>query len=358
MVRLKWSLIYLIIFIFADFTMASSDVGIDKKVTKLLEINWESMRYNKSVEQYNPEVTSNRQQSRTDENLTLNCRVEIKDPNLVLGISRKGFLTGLTDSNNQNIEINQQEPESSPPIPAMRNMPGNMPRFRPIDMWYKGLNYTVRSKDPPKVPRWKALMYKYLRIPQKPYRSKLVNQLEPSRLQFDLDLNLLETSGGEIKSLKGYYYTLVAESVEHVEVPFEPNDKWVRLTDDVAIQVLEARNTISGSRTRYNFEIEEDRSARRGIHNLAVGDYLPEKMVKGRQLIKADGEPTHPSSMGHGSLPVHVGGSGSGSHSGSGGASPIEKIRFVIAVNPKHYKIPFELKKILLPNPESKEEKE
>jgi len=358
MIRLRRGFIYLIVIIFADFTTASNDGGIDKKVTDLFEINWESIRYNKTVTQYNPEVSSNQQPSRRDENLTLSCKIDIKDPNLILGISRKGFLTGLTDSKKRNIEINQQEPESSPPTPATRNMPGNIPRFRPFDMWYKGLNYTVRPTDPPKVPRWKALMYKYLRIPQKPFRSKLVNQLEPSRLQFDLDLNLLETSGGEIRSLKGYYYTLVAESVEHVEVPFEPNDQWVRLTDDVAIQVLEARNTISGSRTRYNFEIEEDQSARRGIHNLAVGDYLPEKMMKGRQLIKADGEPTHPSSMGHGSLPVHVGGSGSGSHSGSRGTSPIEKIRFLIAVNPKHCKIPFELKNIPLPDPESKEKEQ
>lgn len=359
MIRLKWRFIYLIVIVFTDFSMASTDAGIDKNMTDLFEVNWESMRYVKSVTQYNPEVSSNQQPSKADEKLTLNCEVEIKDPNLVLGISRKGFLTEMTGSNKQNIEFNQQEPESrAPPIPAMRNIPGNMPRFRPIDMWYKGLNYTVRSTDPPKVPRWKALMYKYLRIPQKPFRSKLVNQLEPSRLQFDIDLNLLETSGGEIRSLKGYYYTLVAESIELVEVPFEPNDQWVRLTNDVAIQVLEARNTISGSRTRYSFEIEEDQSERRGIHNLAVGDYLPEKMVKGRQLIKADGEPTHPSSMGHGSLPVHVGGSGSGSRSGSRDTSPIEKIRFLIAVNPKHCKIPFELKNIPLPNPESKKEEE
>lgn len=357
MIRSRQCFIYLVIFIFSDFSMASSDAGIDKKVTELFEINWESMRYNKSVEQYNPEVSSNRQPSRTDERLTLNCRVEIKDPNLVLGISRKGFLTELTDSKKRNIEINQQESESMPSMPAMRNMPGNMPRFRSMDMWYEGLRYTMQFTQPPTVPRWKALLFKYLRIPQKPFKPKLVNQLEPSHLQFDLDLGLLETSGGEIRSLKGYYYALMAESIENVEVPFEPNDQWVRLTDDVAIQVLEAKYTISGSKTRYNYEIEQDQSARRGMDRLSVGDYLPEKIVMGRQFIRADGEPLE-RSMGLGFLPAHIGGSGSGSHSGSGSASPIEKIRFVIAVNPKHYKIPFEITKIPLPNPESKEEKE
>ena len=127
------------------------------------------------------------------------------------------------------------------------------------------------------------------------------------------------------------------------------------MTDDVAIQVREARNTISGSTTRYNFDIREDQTAKRGIDRLSVGNYLPEKLVIGRQFINAGGKPSDPS-MVFGFLPAHVG--GSGSHSGSWGTSPIEKIRFLIAINPKHCKIPFELKDIPLPNPESKEEKE
>jgi hypothetical protein len=354
MIHFGRSFIYVIIVIFIDISIASADGDIDKKVTDLFEINWESMRYVKSVTQYNPKVSSNQQPSRADEKLTLNCRVEIKDPNLILGISRKGFLTGLTDSRRRNIELDQEEPESvRPSMPAMRNMPvaGSM------DMWYEGLRYERRFTQPPKIPRWRLLLYKYLRIQPKPFKPELVNELQPARLQFDLDLGLLETSGGEIRNLKGYYYALVAESIEHVEVPFEPNDQWVHLTDDVAIQVKEAECKISDSGMRYNFDIEEDQSSRRGIPNLAVGDYLPEKMVMGRQLIKADGEPTDPS-MGHGFLPVHVYGSGSGSHSGSRGINPIKKIRFVIAVNPKHYKVTFELKNIPLPNPESKEEKE
>jgi len=339
---------------FTGISMASTDAGIDKKVANLFEINWESMQYDRSVTINNPEVTSNQQPSRTNENLMLRCKVEIKDPNLVLGVSRKGVLTEMTDSKGRNIEINQQEPESKmPPMPAMRNMPMNIPSRRSMEMAYEGLRYHKSFIQPPKVPRWKALLYKYLKIPQKPFNPVLVNQLEPPRLQFELDLGVLERSGGEIKSLKGYYYVLLAESLENVEVPFEPNDQWVLLTEDVAIQVREARNTISGSGTRYNFEIEESKSARRSIGLLSVGDYLPEKMVMGRQFIKADGKPFDPS-MGFGFLPAHVGGSGSG----SGSVGPVKKIRFVIAVNPQHYKIPFELKNIPLPNPESTEKEE
>jgi hypothetical protein len=357
MIRLRWSFIYFVVIIFTNFSIASSDVNIDKKVTSLFDINWESMRYNKTVTQFNPdnpEISMNRQPSRTDENLTLNCQVEIKDPNLILGISRKGLLTGLTDGKRRNIEISQEQPElSRPPMEGMQRAPSRWS----MEMAYEGLSYHRQFTQPPKIPRWRAFLYKYLKISQKPFTPVLVNQLEPPRVQFELDLGLLERSGGKIRSLKGYYYALIAESVEYVEVPFEPNDQWVKLTDDTAIQVSVARNTISGSRTRYNYEIEEDRPGRGGIPYLAVGEYLPEKMVMGRQLIKQDGEPLD-SSMGHGFLPVNIGGSGSGSRSGSGGASYITKIRFVIAVKPKHYKIPFELKNIPLPNPDSKEEKE
>ena len=357
MIRSRRCFIYLIIFILTDLSMASSDAGIDKKVSNLFEINWESMRYNKTVTQYNPdnpEISMNRQPSRTDENLTLNCQVEIKDPNLVLGISRKGLLTGLTDGKRRDIEISQEQPElSRPPMAGMMRAPSRWS----MEMAYEGLSYHRQYTQPPAIPRWRAFLYKYLKIPQKPFTPVLVNQLDPQRVQFELDLGLLEQSGGKIRSLKGYYYALIAESVEYVEVPFEPNEQWVKLTDDTSIQVREARSTVSGSRTRYNFEIEEARATMRGIPNLAVGDYLPEKMLMGRQLIKQDGEPLDPS-MGHGFLPVNVGGRGSGSHSGSGGASPIKKIRFVIAVKPKHCKIPFELKNIPLPNPGSKEEKE
>ncbi len=352
MIRLRWSFIYVVIIIFTEFSMASSDADIDKKVTDLFEINWESMNYDKSVTRYNPKVSSNRQASRADENLSLSCKIEIKDPNLVLGISRKGVLTEMTDSKRQTVEINQEQPSlRRPPIPAMRNIPSP----RSMDMAYEGLRYRPQMTRPPVIPRWRALLFKYLRIPTKPFKPEFINELQPTRIQFELDIGLLEPSGGEIRSLKGYYYALMAESIEHVEVPFEPNDKWVHLTDDLEIRLREAKNTISGSRSRYSFEIEENRTGRERIFRLSFEDYLPEKMVMGRQLIGEDGKQLG-RSPGMGSLPAHVGGRGSGSHSGSRSVSPVEKIRFVIAVNPKHYKIPFELKNIPLPNPESKEE--
>jgi hypothetical protein len=352
MIRLRWSFLWVIIVMVADLSMASTDADVDKKVTRLFEINWESMRYSKTVTQYNPEVSSNHQPSRTNENLTLQCEVEIKDPNLVLGMTRNGILTEMTDSKRQNIEISQEQSAlRRPPMPGMRSMPSRWS----MDMSYEGLRYQKRFTQPPVIPRWRALLRKFLRIPQTPFRPVLVDELQPARVQFEFDLGLLERSGGEIRSLKGYYYALMAESIEYVDVPFEPNDQWVSLTDESTIQVREANCTISGSSVRYNIDIEESRTSGERFNRLFVGDFLPEKIVMGRQLIREDGEQLD-RSMGFGFLPAHVGGRGSGSSSGSGG--PIKKIRFVIAVKPKHYKIPFELKNIPLPNPESKEEKE
>ena len=68
---------------------ASSDVVVDKKLMKNFEINWESMDYDKRVSRYNPKDSSNQQRSRADENLTLRCTVDIKDPNLIFGLAQK-----------------------------------------------------------------------------------------------------------------------------------------------------------------------------------------------------------------------------------------------------------------------------
>lgn len=354
--RLRLIFIILIISAFKDLSIAATNIEVDKKVADLFEIKWQRTEYDKSVRRYNPDVSSNQQPSRAIENLRLSCEVTIKDPNLVFGISRQGNLTEIIDSGGRNIEISQEVPQlNRSPSPGKRNIPTPQ-SFR---MRYEGLRYQPQMTQPPKIPQWQVLLYKYLkylRIKPKPFKSELVFELQPSRVRFELDLGLLDSSSGEIRNLKGYYYALMAESVEHVEVPFEPNDQWVNLTDEVAIQVREAKCTIEGTRLKYNFDIEENRLGGERFHLLSFGNYLPEKMVMDRQLIVEDGKPLR-QSMGMSSLSAHVGGRGSGSHSGSGGASPIKKIQFVIAVNPTHYIIPFELKNVPLPNPESGEAK-
>ncbi len=330
--HLQKSFIHIVIIILAGSSVGSAGDNSDKKVKDLFEVNWEAVRYGKSVSRYNTKVSSNRQEASSSESLNLSCQVEIKDPNIVLGTCRQGIITEMKDSKGQNINPGQK------PLP-LKNMS------------YDGLRYRRRHTRPPQLPRWKSIMRSLLRVRPAPFRPQLVNELQPARLDMQLDIGLLEPSGGEIKSLKGYFYALTAESLEYVDVPFEPNNTWVRLTDDVEVRVREAQCTSLASRVRYHFSIEEQWAAGDRMNRLTAETYLPERIVTNRKFIGVDGKPAD-NFMGFGHLPAYVSGSGSGS-----GDVRIEKIRFVIAVNPSHNKIPFELKKIPLPDPELKEEK-
>jgi hypothetical protein len=171
---------------------------------------------------------------------------------------------------------------------------------------------------------------------------QLVTELQPSTLAMDLDPVLLTQSDGEITRLEGYFYALVAESIETIEVPFEPNDCWVRLTPELEIRVREAQCAES----RYEYHIETRNGDVGGRPFLRVGEPMSSRLVCDRQFIDADGKPAgHFGPMGR--LPGHIGGRGSG----SGRNVQIETIRFVIAVRPTHRKVPFELEHVPLPDP-------
>ena len=335
--RLRRSLIYVIIITFTGLSSGLADAEIDKKVTDLFGVNWESVRYNRSVSRYNLEVSSNEQNSRASESLSLSGQILIKDPNLVLGTCQQGVITEMTDRQGRNIESGQELPQS-------RNMS------------YEGLRYRQRYTQPPKLPRWKNFVRSILRIRPASFRPERINELQPARLDMQLDIGLLGSSGGQITEIKGYYFALMAESVEYVEVPFEPNDNWIRLTDDLEIMVQEAECATTSSRIRYNYNIQERRTGDDRPYRLTVEDYLPERIVTDRHFVGADGKPID-RFMGISRLPGRVGGGGSGSRSDSRGVIPIEKIRFVIAVNPSHYKVPFEFKNIPLPDPELRQDK-
>jgi len=69
----------------------------------------------------------------------------------------------------------------------------------------------------------------------------------------ELDAELPRRVSGDIGLLKGRYEALMAESIEYIDLPFRPDDNWVRLTDDVEIRVVQARN-MPGV---YHYEIEQ-----------------------------------------------------------------------------------------------------
>jgi hypothetical protein len=313
----------IVLFVGLSITLAESQSNT--KLKELFKVSWSSMSYNKTI--YNPAAPSRAQNQGTQsslESISLGCEIEILDPNLILGTSRQPIITQITDYKGQNINTGLKQPD-------LRHLS------------YDGLNYRTRHVSPPRPPKWKTVVRSALRLRQEASsRLKLVTELQPSRMHVQLDVGLCKRAGKEISLLEGYFYALMAESYEHIEVPFEPNDNWVPLTSDLEIQVREALNTESS----YRFNIKERRLGRTHMNRLSVGNLIPERIVVARQFINSDGKP----SLHHGgfrSIPAHVGGSGSA----GGNVDRIEKIRFVIAINPIQYEVPFKLEHIPLPDP-------
>jgi hypothetical protein len=174
------------------------------------------------------------------------------------------------------------------------------------------------------------------------FTPKLVRELQPSPLNLPLDAKALDQAGGQLRQVKGYFHALVAESLENTDVPFEPNDRWVRLTPALEIQLSQASCTASS----FQYRIEE-RSQNQDSRPLGPGDPLPSRLVVARQVIGLDGKP-HDRFFGAPPwLPIHVG----GGMSGGGTDCQIKALRFVIAVNPAHCRIPFEFQRVPLPDP-------
>ncbi len=296
----------------------------DAKAAKHFKVNWSSISYDKTLT--NPKLSSGSRQTST--RLALSCEIEIVDPDLVLGTSGEGVVTQITDPNGRNANISS----------FAQTQRGS------LHMRYEGLHYRSRFVRPPKPNRWLSLIRSALKLPRRtPAHPEMVDELQPSRMQVQLDARLCDRAGGEIRAVKGHFYALMAESIEHVDVPFKPSNGWVRLTDEIEIQVIEAQCTSSS----YRMKIETRPRGGSAMYSLNVGDLLPSRIVKDRQLIGADGKPAR-GAGGYRRVPATVGGISSG---GGSNMQPVERIRFVIAVHPTHYEIPFEFKRIPLPKP-------
>ena len=298
----------------------------ESEIARRFDVRWSSVQYHKNVVVHNPAVSSNGQ--KTSETVQLQCEAEIRNPDLILGTSSDCTVTELIDGSGRAVKIDA--PPQGGPRRGLRDR-------------YEGLNYDTRFARP-KVSRWREAIRSFLNLPrrgsQQPQR---VTELKPSRFQVRLDADLIEQDKAEIGRLKGYFHALVVESYVNVDLPFEPNDNWMQLTPDVSVRVAEAR--CDGHSYRLRTEAHP-----RGLDLLFADGPLPDQVVVDRQLLGSDGKPIEPRHrMGH--IPAPVNGSSSGSR--SGGDLDIQTIRFVIAVKPRHQKIPFELEHIALPDPDA-----
>lgn len=306
--------------LFFGLSTAGADAAIEAAIASRFKVDWTSVQYSKNVVVRNPKVSSS--QEEVTKSLWLSCEVEISDPNLILGTSRGCVVTQATDGKGQKVKVIA------------------FPRM--LRQSYESLRYQERFTQPPKVPRWRAYLRSLLKLPRNTnFRPQRVTELRPSQFRIQLDKELLEQDNAEIGRLKGYFRALMAESYVHVDVPFEPNDNWVSLTSGVAIRVREA----SSDGSSYRFRIETDPPGGELMRPIEVGSLLPDRIVIGRQFIGKDGKPAGPHRR-FSQVPAPIGGSG------RGGGSGVERIRFTIAVNPAHHKIPFELVHIPVPDPE------
>lgn len=313
-----------VIFLSFVTSLGWAEAPIDVKVTKCFKVNWSSIDYFKmnKIQRTSPK------KQETSENLSLSCEIEILKPDLILGTTQECVLTQLIDSNGKNVS----------------SIPAGHSKLDVKRMDYEALRYRRRRVPPARPNRWLARIQSILKIPRRTRpQPTWVNELEPNRMHIKLDANAGKHTGEEISRIEGYFYALKADSLEHIEVPFEPNNNWVRLTDDLEIRVREARHTGSS----YHFQIENRHPRGVRIRSISPKDLLPSRIVVNRQLIGPNDKPAqHFRSIRR--LPAQVGGSGSGS---GGSSDQIQKIRFVIAVNPSHYKVPFKFEHIPLPKP-------
>lgn len=325
MKRLHWIVLTGAMALLAGVSPArsESEAKPETNIADNFKVSWSSIAYNKRVSVRNP-VASENQGQEVSETLSLSCEVEIVDANLVLGICREPLVEEVKDGKGGDIEIGAVSSGSS-------------------FMRYEALRYRRRYVTPTRQPRWKTAIRSALRLSQEESsRPRWVNELEPSQMRIGLDVGLSKQTGGEIGVVKGHFYVLMAESLEHIEVPFKPSDDWVHLTPDMEIRLQEAQCT----ERSFRFNIKTRPQDGVSMRPLSVQDYLPNRMVVAREFIGEDGKPTQHFS-GIRRLPAHVSGSGSG----GGSNCRIKSIRFVIAINPTHHEIPFVLEHIPLPKP-------
>jgi len=290
----------------------------DKKIAGLFKTQWNSITYTKTLN--NPEGSSRGRNQGESESLSVYCNSEILDPKLIIGTCNRPVIEQVTDSQGRDTNISMSQPG--------------------WNMFYSTLRYGMKFVQPSRLARLEVRVRRALGLPllarHRPIRT---NELQPVGIGIPLDPGLL--GRGEIECIKGYFHVLRAESIKHVKVPFKSNDKWVRLTGDMEIQLKEASQKGLSAR----FDIKQRGQADDRRHQLLVGDFLPGEIVVGRQFIGADGRAPHPGGMGSRLLSGRVSGGG------SIGGYLVDKIDFQIAVGAKHYKIPFEIEHIPLPEP-------
>ncbi len=304
---------------FTGLSVAWAGSGLHAKAADYFTVKWSRIDYTKADMIQNAPAA----EQETSERLLLSCAITIRDPNLVLGTLQQGVVTHVTGRQGQDISVG--------PPPQQPVFPYERPR------------YQQRYTPPPQEPRWRTALRSVLRLaPPRIPAPRLVWELQPGQMNLQLDAKALDQAGGQLQQVKGYFHALVAESLENVDVPFERNDRWVRLTPNLEVRLSQASCTTSSYQYRVESYPQNEPSP-----PLRLSDPLPERLVVARQLIGQDGKPRDDHFGQPPWLPMHVGGTMSGGWTDY----QIKALRFVIAVKPAHCRIPFEFQRVPLPDP-------
>jgi hypothetical protein len=295
----------------------------NKEIADCFEVDWNYITYKKIL--YNTFVSGKSRNRKVSEKLSVYCEAEILDSKLIIGTCDIPIIEKITDGKGRDSDISRTKSRSN-------------------RMYYNTLEYkSSTTRTPPSsLIYWEGRVRRALGLPlQRRHLPKRTLVLQPVHMKIDLDPGLLQQDAGEIGSIKGYLHALTAGSLKHVEVPFKPDNKWVRLTSDIEIQLRQAWH----SGTAANFDIRQRERTGADSHDLHVGDSLPDGIVVKRQFIGKGSQPEPPIKLGR-ALPGSIGGS---RRYNSG--QQIEKIDYLIAVGLNHNRVPFELKHVLLPKP-------
>jgi hypothetical protein len=316
--------------VFATITLslglsaAQSAPKSETKVHNNFKVNWSSITYKKSLKLRNPAVAKGRQRELV-EGLSISCQIEVLEPSRVLGLCREPIIEKIIDDKGKSVEIGSVSRGSG-------------------DMKYDLLRYRRRSVRTS--PRLKNAIRSALGLRRKTIsRPKWFKELESSGMQINLDVELSKQPGEKIARVEGHFYALVTESLEYVDVPFKrSDDDWVRLTPDMEIRLPNPWCEESRYRLQIRARPDEDRSTA----SFHVHRYLPNRLLVERRVLGPDDKLIdHPTAIR--GLPRLI--IDECAVYGGKGLGQIEKVRFVIAVNPTHYEIPFVLENIPLPRP-------
>ncbi len=300
---------------------ARSDSEVQKNVEGNFEVGLYSISYSETASPQNDGLRGDQQQN-IPKTLLISCQVEVLDPKFVLGMSPSPVIEESVDDEGRDIEVL--------PLPGSSHRLYSPPRFHPLMV------------VPPQPGKWTNAFRSVLRLSVKRGSTRhRISKLQPSMMHIGLSVGMNGRPERRIRRIKGYFHVLVAESFEYVDVRFQKSDTWVRLTPDVEVQVRDA----SCSDLLYRLSTEAGWRGGARMRPLSPDTQIADRLVVGRQLVGSGNRPAHRHSGGY-CLPYHVGGRLSG-----GSTRQITKIRYLIAVNPRHYEIPFVLENISVPKP-------